>query len=300
MLQTLQKIIVGITLVSGASAPLMGGCPLSITNAQINPKPLDYLGTGQIGFKLVEEGGRGVPATDLSGKPMCQFNVEMRYVTLENKNISNVTGSVLRYFDVTFNATQNRVYFKQKKDIPGNLVASADIAIDVTQSSTSAEKNNGFVLSMDGSSLKKSQFTYTKISAEYDIVLSVTPTTLLGSGSKKVALDLQISEYNSVSNSGDVIIDIVKDNKLTFTLDASNHEWELQETPIKYKLRYIGNNGKYPPHTRKHIKLSGVFKIPANQKGNFVLSASIEEGNGEVNFKNNQDSDTMTYNGIRI
>jgi len=69
------------------------------------------------------------------------------------------------------------------------------------------------------------------------------------------------------------------------------------ETGVQYKFEYIGNGGKYPPHTRKKIQLSGVFTTPNGQKGNFPLTASIAEGNGETDFSNNEDTYTISYNG---
>jgi len=133
---------------------------------------------------------------------------------------------------------------------------------------------------------------------DYGIALRTVPTEL-GKGTTSMSMKIQITEYNTGKNKNTLIISIPKDTKLKLNLDSSStSEWEMTETQDKYKLEYIGNGGKYPPHSRKYINLSGEFIIPNNKKDNFILRSIIGQENGEANFKNNEDSDTINYNSI--
>ena len=161
MLKTIKNTLVAGMLI-GAITPLFASCPVNVINPQINAKPLTYPGEGHISFTVIEDGGQNVPATDSFGDPTCEMNVEMSYVTLKDTDTVNVTGDITQYFDVTFNASENRVYFKQKAEIPADSGMSADILIDVTQESSSAEKFNGFQLNVYASNVEGSEFTYTE------------------------------------------------------------------------------------------------------------------------------------------
>jgi len=132
---------------------------------------------------------------------------------------------------------------------------------------------------------------------DYDIALSIDPT-IVGKGSTNIHISLVFTENNTGANTDTIRVSIPKDTKLKITYDSSNKEWKMIETAKQYELQYIGNGGKYPPHTRKHIQLSGIFTTPKNKKGSFPLVVKVEKGNGETNLNNNEDSDTITYNGI--
>jgi len=137
----------------------------------------------------------------------------------------------------------------------------------------------------------------TNATPDYTIALKVNPASVT-KGTTDIAITLIFSENNTGTNTDTVLISIPKDNKLKLTFDSSNTEWKMIETGVQYKFEYIGNGGKYPPHARQKIQLSGVFTTPNGQKGNFPLSASIAEGNGETDFSNNEDTYTISYNGI--
>lgn len=503
------------TLLLGSFTLLQASCPINITNSEINPKPLDYKGLGHITFNIEEDKGTTIIAKDSFGNPTCELNVEMSYISLKNKDLTNVTGEALQYFDITFNETQNRVYFKQKADIPANIQKNIDIEIDITKQSLPSEKFNGFQLNVYASNVEASEFTYTKpviipvptldtidgdtnntiITANtapeingtcednHTVILgidgvnieptalckngtySIIPTTPLSEGdhyinakqtdpktdqtsyttpAKNLTIDtiataptviitedtnndgnlsianevngdidvlitlpsdvkvgdilsiihpdgnetnvtvtqsiidngypltytvpkentiitikakltdragniseessdtttlindnipdydvdislnkttvenvdtaieilVTISELNNGINSNDLIFTLTKnmnfkidfDNTLT-TLggrELKNNEWEfLEETATSYNFKYIGNTGKYPSKTRMRMGFKGLFSPPATIRGKFIMNARIKSGSGDINTKNNKDSDAVIYSNIQ-
>ena len=307
MLKTIKHTLITGMLI-GALTPLFASCPVNVTNPQINAKPLTYPGEGHISFTVVKNGGREVPASDSYGEPTCEMNVEMSYVTLKDTDIVNVTGDITQYFDVTFNASQNRVYFKQKADIPVDLEIPADIRIDVTQESSREESFNGFQLNVYASSVEGSDFTYTEA-----IVPDYRPTVILNGSpitgvSGEVTLIVKVGEFNGALNTSAVKIFIPNNASIVLNFNqedtevagevVSNSEWKLTEISSGYLFEYKGNNGKYPVQERRNIGLTGVYTSGTKQAGNVTVEATILTGNGESIISNNKDTSTLSFNNI--
>jgi len=163
----LKNIIKGLTVsfFLGGVSQLWGACPLQVQNLDINPKPLDYKGLGNITFSMKEDTGREVPALNGNGDPTCEFNVDLSYVKLKDISLESVSGTILSYFDVTYNPAissgYGRLHFTQKTLFPADGVADSNITVDVTAQSTIEQKFNGFELNVTTSAVEGSAFTYT-------------------------------------------------------------------------------------------------------------------------------------------
>lgn len=156
------KKLLTSTLLVGGMTFLQASCPINILNPEINPKPLVDKGLGDISFEIFEDAGKIVLKEDDSSTATCEFNVEMHYITLKDNNIQNITGTALKYFDITFNQVENLIYFKQKIDIPADTYANIDIKIDVIKPSSSIELFNGFQVNIINSNVKGNEFTFTQ------------------------------------------------------------------------------------------------------------------------------------------
>ena len=121
---------------------------------------------------------------------------------------------------------------------------------------------------------------------------------------------VRIAEFNSAVNfKGDVRFTIVKnanlklifDPKETSRQDATmdNANWEFRELSGIYLFTYKGNNRKFPAHSFSKIGLHGTFNSPPSAKGQFALDVTIPKGSGEIDLKNNKDSEVIEYNNIK-
>ena len=143
---------------------------VALPSATINPKPLAALenngtGTGYVSF--AESSSADVPAESFVGIPNVTISVNLQYIELTNDDISAITGSLLDYFNVSYDAPSKILTFTQKVLIPGDQFAEVFFPITVTQNSTQAESLNGINANINATSANTNaqgnagQFTYT-------------------------------------------------------------------------------------------------------------------------------------------
>ena len=139
---------------------------------------------------------------------------------------------------------------------------------------------------------------------DYEVALTLNKSIYINDAGVFNGL-IRITELLHGTNSGDLVLVILKNNKLSLSYNnqlpsmlgktLSNDEWEFTETPIAYRLRYLGSGTKYPSYTRKYIGITGIFTPPAGKKGKFPLKIIIANGSGDTNPSNNQDIETINY-----
>ncbi len=122
---------------------------LAMGNAKIFPMPLPSEGgSGVIGFDFVEMSGSLV--TLGTGQAVNgTIVVDMTKITLGNAGLSGVSGELLNYFDVQFDASSNRLIFEQIAQIDGFESAKVEIPVKVIENSQSTDNDlNGFSISV--------------------------------------------------------------------------------------------------------------------------------------------------------
>jgi len=146
------------------------------------------------------------------------------------------------------------------------------------------------------------------LTPDYKANIYVTPTLSMGSSIKDVNIEIDISEINNGSNTGDLEFEMSKNNALEFdfdkdlhTIDAGNGtvtldngNWEVIDNG-KYIFKYVGNNGNFPNNTKSILGLKAKFTPPSASNGNFPIKVYIRSGNGEVNTLNNAEQKQFTY-----
>ena len=74
---------------------------------------------------------------------------------------------------------------------------------------------------------------------------------------------------------------------------VENNLWQFSETDDRYIWTYIGNDGLFPPYSRKKIGISGIATPPSGTNRSQVITVTINSGTGETKLSNNTDSETM-------
>lgn len=120
---------------------------VSLSEATINPAPLDVLdnnGTGVASFRFGESTGLEVPAESFPGISNVNISVSLQYIALTEADVSEIKGTLLKYFSVSYNEASKVLSFSQNVVIPGGTVAEVSFPITVTQNSTKAQSYNVF------------------------------------------------------------------------------------------------------------------------------------------------------------
>ena len=128
------------------SIGILNAQSVEIPSASINPTPLPTIeenGQGEISFSLVETAGVAVPAT-FSTLINISITVDFQNITLTSGDVSLITGSLLEFFNVSFNATDNILKLEQKEVFPAFSGAVIKIPITVTNNTSNLESGNGF------------------------------------------------------------------------------------------------------------------------------------------------------------
>lgn len=153
-------LVVAVGVVSSMSA-LAG--QVVVGNAIIADSPLPPKGNAsEISFNFVEMSGEGVVAGDVS------LTVDLQGITLDESDISSISGSMLNYFNVSFNASANQLVFNQVDNVAGLASGVVYIPIEVTESSSREDSDNGFevyVNALDSRTIigeTVESYTYTK------------------------------------------------------------------------------------------------------------------------------------------
>lgn len=170
MKNTILKVWITVAVLLGGSSSLSAAF-VSLTNPGISPAPLDSVvdnGIGNIVFGLSETSDSMAPATDAFGEPNIKISVELSKLNLIDNDISLISGTLMNYFSVSYNATDLRLTFTQTADFPGFEGANVVIPVSVTADSVSTDNSlNGFNANIsagdvgtttDGSA---SEFTFT-------------------------------------------------------------------------------------------------------------------------------------------
>lgn len=102
------------------------------------------------------------------GEPNVTISINFQYVKLSDDDVEGIAGSLLEYFEPTYNTETNILTLKQNGLIPGGWKGTAQIPMDVTQNSTEDQSFNGFnanIAAIDGKTVAEgnaSVFTFTK------------------------------------------------------------------------------------------------------------------------------------------
>lgn len=120
---------------------------VQVVQATIAPAPLATLeenGTGIGCVTLVETSGTDVPQESFVGIPNVTISISMLYIELTAADVSGITGPLLDYFSVTYDASIKVLRFRQSALIPGSTNVQVCFPITVVQNSTAVQSNNGF------------------------------------------------------------------------------------------------------------------------------------------------------------
>ncbi len=206
---------------------------VSVTSAMILSAPLNVVennGTGFGSFTFAESSSVSVnPIVD--GLPNVTIDVVLHHVNLSNFDVSMISGSLLDYFQVTYNLATNTILFEQDQIIPGDWYGSVTFPITVTQNSSQEVANNGFEAVLlardlntnyDGSA---SVFTYTEFSetaANEDLIINnltiypIPTNNILNIDNTEIG-DLNIKVYDSKGSL--VLENTLRNQKNTINLE---------------------------------------------------------------------------------
>ena len=143
---------------------------------------------------------------------------------------------------------------------------------------------------------------------DYIPTLNVVGTIISGS-SGELDIVIRVAEFLDANNfNGDVKLTIVKNDNLELRFDNTelirrgsimqNPLWKFEEITGLYILTYEGNAGIFPEKSISNIGLTGTFTSPISSKGQFPLDITIAGTSGEIELKNNKDSEVIEYNNI--
>lgn len=130
---------------------------VALPEANISPAPLDVVennGTGVASFKFGESSGLDVPVESFPGIPNVTISVSLQYIELTDADISEIKGTLLKYFSVSYNAASKVLIFSQKTVIPGDSGAEVSFPITVTKNSTKTQSYNGFNANINATDVK--------------------------------------------------------------------------------------------------------------------------------------------------
>jgi len=139
-------VILGLTVSTFAST-------VTVKTPNIVPNPLNTVennGEGTISFIL--EGKGRVPAVPINHQdtPNVRLSIELQKLKLKNDDISGLKGTLLNYFDVSYNENEKRFVFKQKLTMATSKNLNITIPVTVTANSTQ-NSENGFNVNINAS-----------------------------------------------------------------------------------------------------------------------------------------------------
>ncbi len=104
-------------------------------------------GVGVAKFEFVEFGGSDVIATQF-GRPNIVISVDFSNIELTDKDVINVSGTLLDHFDVSYNAFVDLVVFKQNSIVPAGFIGTVVMNFTVTGNTPEESPFNVFFASM--------------------------------------------------------------------------------------------------------------------------------------------------------
>lgn len=187
------------------------GQTVTVTDANVSPDPLDGLslnGEGIGTFVFTENDGVAVPASAF-GMPNVTISISLQYVELTDADLAGITGTVLSYFTVNYDAGNNVLVFQQSSEIPANFSGNISMPLTVTQNSTENQSFNGFnvnIAAIDGPTDapgSTAYFTHTRgVLADVDI----TDTSFPGDTLDLSVSDADLNEDPSIAETVNVIV----------------------------------------------------------------------------------------------
>ena len=160
---------------------------VTVSGANIAPDPLDGIalnGEGTGTFTFTENDGIATPASAF-GMPNVTISISFQYVELTDADVAGISGTLLSYFTVSYDATNNVLLFQQSSEIPASFSGNISMPLTVTQNSTENQSFNGFnvnIAAIDGPTDAPGStafFTHTRgVLADVDITDTSFPGTL--------------------------------------------------------------------------------------------------------------------------
>ena len=187
------------------------GQTVTVTEANITPDPLDGIalnGEGIGTFIFTENDGVAAPASAF-GMPNVTITISLQYVELTDADVTGITGTVLSYFTVSYDAVNKLLYFYQSAEIPAGFSGNISMPLTVTQNSTENQSFNGFnvnIAAIDGPTDAPGStafFTHTRgVLADVDI----TDTSFPGDTLDLSVSDADLNENSLVAETVNVIV----------------------------------------------------------------------------------------------
>ena len=187
------------------------GQTVTVSDANIAPDPLDGIslnGEGIGTFTFTENDGVAAPASAF-GMPNVTISISLQYVELTDADVAGITGTVLSYFTVRYDAGNNVLVFEQSSDIPASFSGNVSMPLTVIQNSTENQSFNGFnvnIAAIDGPTEAPGStafFTHTRgVLADVDI----TDTSFPGDTLDLSVSDADLNENPSVAETVNVIV----------------------------------------------------------------------------------------------
>ena len=309
------KII--LVILSGVFSHLYATSLVTLTNSSIVPAPLDSVekeGKGVITFTFKETSGETAPAIDTSGNVNIEISVELNKLGLINDSILSIRGTLLTYFNISYNVQTHKIIFKQKADFPALMEVEISIPVNVLENSMPTDKSlngfNAYILANDISTTAKgniSSFTYTKMTVpDYKSILTVYGGIVYGVGVHKISFDTLVKNLISDTKynpSKPLKILIPKNRALSLHFDSTltsfkgeivqNSLWDFDSTSdiFDYIMTYKGNSMLTGI---SRFAIEGTFTVKEGEVGKFLLETTIQSGTGgDININNNTDRETL-------
>ena len=140
---------------------LGGECKLVLGSPSVSPKPMDYLGDGNISFFMANQSDVDIPTTDSLGDPSCTFDIVLSKIAPKNLDLSLVTGTINTYFDLAWDAVSQNILLTQKTDIPAHTEFTVMMPMDVIGQSGAGNPLNGFGMYDTTGTLRIYEYTFT-------------------------------------------------------------------------------------------------------------------------------------------
>ncbi len=118
---------------------------VAIPEVKLSASPLGTVennGSAIASFNFVESSGVNV-LSSRNNVSNVKIAVNLEYLELTNDDISQVTGSLMDYFTVSYNSEIDVLKFEQINEIPGDWFGEVSFPVTVTKNSTKEESLNG-------------------------------------------------------------------------------------------------------------------------------------------------------------
>jgi len=273
MKNTTLKVL--LFMILGICSPLFATAFVSMTNPLITPAPLDRVedgGEGIVTFRLQETFGGVAPASDMFGEYNLQISVELNKLALKNDDISLMSGELLNYFTVTYNAVDKRIIFRQRADYPALTEARIDIPVTVLENAAATDVSlNGFNANISANDIdttadgSASSFTFTR-SAPVS-----APTIKITSDANNNG-ELVIPAEVAVGAQTNVLVTLAEGTSVGDVLTVTDGEGRTINAPVALTQEDIDNGYTLTVNT------------PADGE-TLIVKATIEDAAGNVSLE---------------